>query len=226
MSKSKVFPGGKNCCFQRIINLIPPHDTYIETHLDSGAVMRNKLPAASNIGIDVDLDVLSKFDLPTGYKVDLICTDAIGFLQEHWFPCHTFIYADPPYLNGVRTKRKQYRHEYSDKQHVELLETLRRLASSPLINVMISGYWSELYADMLSEWHVHSFEAMTRGGMRREFLWMSYPPPDRLHDYRYIGDTFRDRERIRRRQRRWIANLKRMPALERRALMERIRNEV
>jgi len=30
----------------------PPHDTYIETHLGGGAVMRNKPPARNNIAID------------------------------------------------------------------------------------------------------------------------------------------------------------------------------
>jgi hypothetical protein len=33
---------------------MPPHDTYIETHLGSGAVMFHKPLAARTIGIDVD----------------------------------------------------------------------------------------------------------------------------------------------------------------------------
>ena len=39
---------------QAIIALMPPHDTYIETHLGGGAVMRNKPPARNNIAIDID----------------------------------------------------------------------------------------------------------------------------------------------------------------------------
>lgn len=31
--------------FQTIINLIPPHDTYIEAFLGTGAVMKRKAPA-------------------------------------------------------------------------------------------------------------------------------------------------------------------------------------
>lgn len=34
---------------QPIIALMPPHDTYIETHLGGGAIMRRKPPALRNI---------------------------------------------------------------------------------------------------------------------------------------------------------------------------------
>ena len=35
-----TYPGGKggNGFYQKIINLIPPHDVYIETHLGGGAI--------------------------------------------------------------------------------------------------------------------------------------------------------------------------------------------
>ena len=52
------YPGGKGKCFQRLINLMPEHATYIETHLGGGAVMRHKRPAQRNIGIDVDAQVI------------------------------------------------------------------------------------------------------------------------------------------------------------------------
>ncbi len=35
---------------QPIIALMPPHDTYIETHLGGGAIMKRKPPALHNIG--------------------------------------------------------------------------------------------------------------------------------------------------------------------------------
>ena len=37
---------------QPIIAMMPPHDTYIETHLGGGAIMKRKPPALHNIGID------------------------------------------------------------------------------------------------------------------------------------------------------------------------------
>ncbi len=38
--------------YQNIIVILPPHDTYIETHLDGGAVIRKKPPARNRIYID------------------------------------------------------------------------------------------------------------------------------------------------------------------------------
>jgi hypothetical protein len=51
---------------------------------------------------------------------------------------------------------------------------------------------------------------------------MNYPPPIELHDYRYLGDNFRERERITKRTKRWVARLKKMPVLERKALLSAI----
>ena len=39
---------------QPIIAMMPPHDTYIETHLGGGAIMKRKPAALHNIGIDLD----------------------------------------------------------------------------------------------------------------------------------------------------------------------------
>ena len=57
----KTYPGGKGTSFRHLINLMPKHDTYIETHLGGGAVMRNKKPAKRNIGIDIDSSVIQKW---------------------------------------------------------------------------------------------------------------------------------------------------------------------
>jgi len=52
------YPGGKGQTFQKSINLMPPHDVYIETHLGGGAVIRNKKPARRNIGLEIDPKVI------------------------------------------------------------------------------------------------------------------------------------------------------------------------
>ena len=46
---------------QPIIAMMPPHDTYIETHLGGGAIMKRKPPALNNIGIDLDSRSLDDF---------------------------------------------------------------------------------------------------------------------------------------------------------------------
>jgi DNA adenine methylase len=55
--------------------------------------------------------------------------------------------------------------------------------------------------------------------MADELLWCNFPEPVELHDYRYLGRDFRERERIARRRRRWLARLAKMPVLERQALV-------
>nr|AFR43996.1 Upf31.0 major outer membrane lipoprotein [uncultured bacterium] len=54
------YPGGKGGAgvYQTIINNIPPHDTYIETHLGGGNILERKRPAARSIGIDIDREVI------------------------------------------------------------------------------------------------------------------------------------------------------------------------
>jgi DNA adenine methylase len=78
---------------------------------------------------------------------------------------------------------------------------------------------------MLEGWNVTTFKVMTRGGIATEYVWFNFPETTELHDYRFLGNTFRDRERIKRKQKRWLANLKRMPELERNALLNRIGKE-
>ena len=48
-----TYPGGKGQCFPHIINQMPPHQVYIETHLGGGSVLANKKPALIlNVGLD------------------------------------------------------------------------------------------------------------------------------------------------------------------------------
>ncbi len=51
-----AYPGGKNApgVYQSIINLMPPHEVYIEPFLGSGAILRLKRPAAVSLGVDLD----------------------------------------------------------------------------------------------------------------------------------------------------------------------------
>jgi hypothetical protein len=49
---SMIYPGGKEMAAPRIINLMPPHDVYLEPFLGGGAVLRAKKPARLSIGVD------------------------------------------------------------------------------------------------------------------------------------------------------------------------------
>jgi len=216
-----TYPGGKagSGVYQQIINQIPPHVTYIEPFLGAGAIMRFKRPAIASIAIDIDPAVIKSFTPPIP-NLKLINGDAISFLQGPNFPDarNTFIYLDPPYLMTARSSSRQiYAHEFGDAGQHEALLGIARLLHC---RVAISGYQSDLYADLLHDWRVITFPAMTRGGtIATEWLWMNYDEPLELHDYRYLGKNYRERERIKRKKTRWAERLRNMPASERYAML-------
>ena len=212
------YPGGKGASgvVQTIINQQPPHRVYIEPFLGSGAVMRAKRPAAVNIGLDEDAGLIVNCSEGPRPEVTLETADALLWLRSHTVTADTLIYADPPYpLISRATSRRIYKYEFTEAQHHELLRILQHLPCM----VQISTYPNSLYADLLSEWRLLSFKATTRGGLKTEHLYMNYPPPAALHDYRFLGADFRQRERIQRKTARWTARIARLPELERLALM-------
>lgn len=218
------YPGGKagSGVYQRIISQMPPHDVYVEPFLGGGAVMRMKRPARYTIGIDLDGDAVQRVAAAIagsdgccpGY--DFVVGDGISYLRECRSGPGWLVYCDPPYLVETRScQRRMYRYELERARHVELLDVCRRLPAL----VMVSGYSSEMYDQALSTWRVVRYRTMTRGGrMADECLWCNFTEPEELHDYRYLGRDFRERERIRRKQARWVARLSRMTKLERRAV--------
>lgn len=130
-----------------------------------------------------------------------------------------FVYCDPPYLLKTRSSGRIYRFEMTEAQHVELLAVIKRLPCP----VAISGYYSSLYSEALQDWRHISFDSMTRGRrMGREYVWMNYPEPVALHDYTYLGQNKRQRERIARKVRTWAAGLARLPRLERQAIWAKL----
>lgn len=211
------YPGGKGAAgvVQTIINQQPPHDTYVEAFLGSGAVMRAKRPARVNIGLEIDAAALAGFDDGTMSDIQLENTDALKWLKA-WKPHpDQLVYCDPPYpLTSRATARRLYRHEMTEAQHRELLQILSSLPAM----VQISTYPNPLYAELLKDWRLLTFQATTRGGLKTEHLYMNYPPPAALHDYRFLGANFRQRERIQRKTKRWTARIASLPELERLAL--------
>ena len=209
------YAGGKQSVFRRIVNLMPPHRIYVESHLGGGAVLRAKQPASVNIGIDRDHRVLTRFQhLPANYR--FICGDAVEVLESVRPGVDTLIYCDPPYLAHTRrSRRSPYRHDLSEAEHIALLAYLRRVPCA----VMVSAYPNELYSQTLSDWHHVTFVAPSRSGPRREVLWMNFAPGGPLHDTRYLGDTFRQREVFARQRQRWTSRLRRMTKPQQQAIL-------
>lgn len=212
------YPGAKDGAgvFQSIVNQIPPHDVWIEAFVGSGAVTRHKRAAASSIVIDSDPAVACAW---RSAGVTVICGDASSWLEKHraTFTERTVVYCDPPYLFDVRAcpGRRYYGHEFgTESLHGELIAVLCRMTTP----VLLSGYRSDLYDRTLSNWRRVDYSTSTRGGAVVESLWCNFEEPTALHDYRYLGRNFRERERIKRKLARWRARLEKMPILERRLI--------
>jgi len=200
---------------QPIIAMMPPHTTYIETHLGGGAIMKRKPPALNNIGIDIDPRPLSNFDCH--YPVNLINGCARHFLTHYDYQGNELVYCDPPYLLQTRTSPRRYRFDYREQDHIELLALLKTLPC----HIIVSGYPSSVYDDLLKEWHTTQLQVMNQGGVRTEKLWYNFVI-DRVHWASFAGKNFTDRQRIKRKAQRWGKNYAAMPQAERLAVLAAI----
>jgi DNA adenine methylase len=216
------YDGGKGAMgvAQWIINQLPPHSLYIEPFLGGGAVMRLKLPAGFSIGIERDARAVALWKNHGIPDLRIIHGDGISWLAKFARVPRpgALIYVDPPYLFSTRSGKKRiYNCELTERDHARLLSILTKLRGC---SIAISGYWSEMYSRALVGWRATQFITTKRNHrMSEEWLWMNYPEPVALHDYRYLGANFRERERIKRKKLRWKRRLAAMSILERRALV-------
>jgi DNA adenine methylase len=83
----------------------------------------------------------------------------------------TLFYVDPPYLMSTRSKSSVlYANELSMEDHIVLSKALHQLKGM----VVISGYPSDLYDDLYSDWPKMSKSATAQNGKGRvECLWLS-----------------------------------------------------
>ena len=229
------YPGNKQIegVYHRIINEIPPHLKYVELFLGSGAIMRNKLPAQiGNWGVEID-DQTLKDEKWYQYaerhsRYFILKMSAINFLREKILKLPAslqqeyFIYADPPYpISSRRSQENLYRCEMSDQEHVEFLKLAKKVNCS----MAISTYGNPIYTKLLKGWRVIEYKVNTRRGIATELLYMNYAPPKQLHDYRFLGKDFVERQMIKRKISRHVARLKNLPALERAAIIREIFRE-
>ena len=166
---------------------MPWHRVYIEPFLGTGRVMQTKAPAAVNIGLDMDAQQIAKVssilcDAAVSQHT-LYVGDALEYLRQYPFVGDELVFCDPPYLG---TTRQFYQHTLSEAQHAELLDILVGLPCY----VMLVGYTSPLYEARLHAWRRMAYTANVNKGQKREtFVWMNYPPPERLHDDHFLGQT-------------------------------------
>lgn len=209
------YPGGKAKTFHHVINLIPPHRIYIEPFLGLGSVMKAKKRAKVEIGVDMDKRALEMSDL-SNMGVRLISGDGISFLENFPFEGDEVVYCDPPYYPNTRKRDRVYRFDLGHQDHIRFLDLITQLNTQ----VIISGYDNDIYRQYLSDWHLYTYSSKAHDGLREECLWYNFPSPCQLHDYRYLGSNFRERQTIRRRLERMKRRLDQLTAQERSMLLE------
>ena len=242
------YPGGKSGAgiYQRLINLIPPHRVLIVPFAGHCGVVRNIRPAEHTIVIDANPTVCQWWDSwrrsKRGRYLEIHCCDGIKWLRYR-LGCteysdakacdaadggappnilgaelaEAFIFCDPPYVMSERSTGRIYKCELHDDDHRRFLEVATTIDASRY-RMLICGYGCDLYA-VLDDWFSIDHRVPTRGGLQDERIWMNYEKPVYLHDYRYIGDGRRSRERIRRRQTNWKSQLRKMSVQEREAML-------
>lgn len=100
-------------------------------------------------------------------EVQIECRPALEVIKRFNYS-NVLIYADPPYVLSTRTG-KNYKHEMTDADHLELLEALLQHKGP----VMLSGYDSELYNSCLEGWDKFQVETTAEKGLHRtEALWI------------------------------------------------------
>ncbi len=226
MSAVKNYPGSKgaNGSWQQIISQIPKCDTFIEAMCGSAIIsekIKNK-PGCIVIN-DIDSRIIKKHidaGMKEAYVIEsLDYVDLIAAYDYSYNPAKTVFYFDPPYLMQTRSHKKNiYRYDWTDKDHCLFLSRVLIVKS----NCMISHYPCPLYDETLKDWRKINYQSMTRAGVRTEALYMNYPLPVLLQDYKNVGENFTDRQRIKRKVTRLIDRLNREKDIERSAILTSI----
>lgn len=224
LPKLPTYPGGKGAdgTVQRLINLIPPHRVYVEPFLGGGAVMRYKRPAKHNLGFALDRRVLKAWeDAPRWCTVS--CANGLDKLESMLQvplgkPNEVFILIDAPYRHESTRTSARYNFSFTHEDQLRLLSIARKLPAM----VMVCHMPDLVYENGLQGWRTLQYQSKGRRGLYWEQVWMNYPEPTALHDYRYLGSDYRERELVRDRINRRLRDLASLPPLERMAVLDRM----
>lgn len=218
----KNYRGNKsiNGLYQFIINQIPPHKIYYEMFLGSGAILRHKRQAAITYGIDCNGSVIEAWKRSAPEWVTIRQGNALKVIPSiSKNPPSVFVYLDPPYYYPSRRSSKAiYKCEFTEIEHEKLLSLILKVK----FNCMISSYQNLLYSSYLSNWRKKEFTVCVHGKTVKEIIYMNYPEPTELHDYRYLGSDCWDRQRIKRKIQRRVDTLAKLPILEQKAIMQEL----
>lgn len=220
----KTYNGGKagNGTYQNIINHIPKCSRFIDAMVGNAGIVSNlSLPAITVLN-DIDPAIIARFNYKKSESVIIESLCVMDLIDK--YDCNagtTFFYFDPPYLKSSRKSQADlYRYEWTLQNHQAFLSRVLTVKS----NCMISHYPCPLYDEALKNWHQFSFYSTTHKGQALERIYMNYPPPSLLQDNRYIGKDYIDRQRIKRKAKRFIHKLAALPHTERQSILHEVYN--
>jgi len=210
------YPGSKgaNGTWQQIISQIPKCDIFIEAMAGSGIISSHLSDCSCSI-VTNDIDSCLHTNEHLHFqdlidKYDCECPDK------------TVFYFDPPYLLSTRkSKRKIYKHEWTDQDHFDFLSRVLTVKS----NCMISHYPCPLYNETLSNWRHITFPSMTHSGIRTECLWMNFPTPKLLLRSDKVGSDCWSRQAIKRKINRLQLKLAALDPIEKAAIFTQLKKE-
>lgn len=219
------YNGGKsgNGTFQTIINQIPQCTTFIDAMVGNGGIVCHlKLPDLTVIN-DIDSAVIDGFIFDGSHQILKENIPVWDLIDKYDRNGHgTFFYFDPPYLKSTRKSQLDlYKYEWTLEDHHRFLSKVLTVKS----NCMISHYPCDIYDSSLSHWRKIKFQSMTRHGLATEAIYMNYPEPTTLQDYRYIGKDFIDRQRIKRKCHRLIKKIESLPIHERALIVSTLKSK-
>lgn len=106
-------------------------------------------------------------------SVSLECRPALEVIEQYGAFEDNLLYVDPPYVHASR-RGARYSHEMTDADHRELAEALHAVRGP----VLLSGYASDLYAELYQGWHQVHLSARSDNALKRdvvEVVWCNRP---------------------------------------------------
>jgi DNA adenine methylase len=211
-----------NGLFQKIINQVPKHIIYAELFAGSAAIYSLfTVPAATIILNDINPEVqqLLKVKFPNVIVGNQCAIYLLKNFIDNNYRKETFVFLDPPYHHSTRPLATElYKHEMTDFDHVQLLESVLNLKS----NVMLIHPKCELYDIELSHWRKVEVKVRYHKKTQIECLYMNYPEPTELQDYSFLGNDCWERQRINRKTEAYIKKFQKMPVLERNCIINKL----
>lgn len=111
----------------------------------------------------------------TTHLVQIERMDALRLIERYDSP-DVLMYLDPPYVRSTRQSGRLYRHEMDDAGHRNLLDLITRSQAK----IVLSGYASPLYDEVLQGWYRDTIMSQTTSAvMAVEYLWTNFEPPER-----------------------------------------------